>query len=100
MQATIHGSALNLRGDNFTPGSAVAVAAIDARSWRIASRARIQAEPATYPCPTGASVFCGQRNPTAGHLDARMTVHVRSHSQLRVLYRSGGTVGLITIGRR
>lgn len=100
MRATMHGSELTVRGANFVPGSIVAVATIDFHSWQALVSAGMQAEPATYTCPIGASAFCGRHNPAAGQLDGRMTVHAPAHALLRVLYRSGRTVGLIKINRR
>jgi hypothetical protein len=99
MRATMHGSELNLRGSNFVPGSMVRVAVVDFHSWRAIASARMQTEPATYTCPIGASVFCGQRNPAAGQFEGRLTLHAPLHALLRVLYRSGRTVGLIKVDR-
>ena len=98
IQATMHGTSLALRGENFTPGSSVRIAVIDARSWHVVTTANVKAEAATYNC-TG-SVFCGQPDPAAGRLDARITVHAGTTSLLHLLYRSGSNVGFMKIDRR
>jgi hypothetical protein len=100
IQATIHGTSLTLRGTNFAPSTRVGIAVIDARSWHVVATARVTTEPATYNCPTGASVFCGQADPAAGQLDARITVRAPSGSLLHLLYRAGNDVGFLAINRR
>jgi hypothetical protein len=95
IRATLEGQTLHVTGGNFNPGSRVAIAVINTRTWRALFTVSAMTEAATYRCLKGTSVVCGQRDPNAGDLSVEITVQrMTSPRVLAVLFRSGGEVGL------
>jgi hypothetical protein len=94
IRATLQGRTLQVTGRNFDPGTRIAIAVLDTRSWRALFAGSAMAEPATYQCRKGTSVMCGLRDPDVGELSFDTTLQRPPSPQvLAVLYRSRAEIG-------
>ena len=92
----VHQLTLHISGSNFTPGSKVRIAVMNASPWKLFAKGSTFAQDALLSdlCPNGHEV-CSRPNPRAGTIDYRMRFsYAPAASSLVVLYRSAGHTGL------
>lgn len=99
LQATPYNSSLALQGSNFTPGTWVNIAVIQARTGKLIARDKAAVSAKTYQCPVGFGPYCGERNPNAGKMFDELTI-ARGSMPLNVRYRDGSINGVTAVLQR
>jgi hypothetical protein len=93
VDATLQSQTLRVTGSNFNPGSRVAIALVNTRTWKMVARGSTYAQFAIRQC-SWTIRDCSEPNPAAGTVSYTMYLkHLLKASNLHVLYRSAGVTG-------
>jgi hypothetical protein len=93
VNATLQTQTLKVTGSHFAPGSKVAIALVNTRTWKMVATGSTYAQFAIRQC-SWTIRDCSEPNPAAGTISYVMHLkHLFKASNLHVLYRSAGLTG-------